>query len=99
MLARMRTHCWEHKITVTLEDYLADPYKAWNSVAVWPAIVLLGIYPTDLQLCPHKNMRSSECSWFIHNQQKLEVIKIWFNSGMDKLWYIHNEILFNDKKK
>ena len=50
-----------------------------------PAIVLLGIYPVELNnSCPHKNLHTNVYSNFIHKCQHLEAIKVLFSRWMAK---------------
>lgn len=47
-----------------------------------PAIVLLGIYPSELNnICLHENLCTNVCSSFIHHYQNLEATKMSFTAG------------------
>ena len=59
--------------TDNLEGNLAISHHATQQV------VLLGIYPSDLKIYVHKNLYMKVYSSFIHNQPKLEAIKVSFN--------------------
>lgn len=49
-----------------------------------PAVILLGIYSTDLKTGPHKNPHLTVSSSIIYNLQKLGATNIDFNR-----WYSH----------
>ena len=49
------------------------------------AIVLLGIYPKELQTCPHKNLHPDVYSTVTHNRQPLEATDMSYKQAMDKL--------------
>ena len=38
-----------------------------------PAIPLLGIYPREIKICPHKNLYTNTQSSIIYNSQKVEI--------------------------
>lgn len=49
-----------------------------------PAIMLLGVCPTDTKTCPYKNVNANAYSSFIQNCQNLEATKMSSNRWMEK---------------
>ena len=59
-----------------------------------PTIVLLGIYPRELNnICLHENLCTNVCSSLIHHCQNLEATKMSFTAGewMNTLWSIQTK--------
>lgn len=56
----------------TLENHALVLYKLYISVLYGPIIPLLGIYPGQMKICPHKDFCKNVHRSFIHNCQKLE---------------------------
>ena len=51
-----------------------------------PEIPLVGIYPREMKICPHKDMYSNVHAIIILNSQKLETIhNSWINEWMRKI--------------
>ena len=72
---RILKHCWwESK----MENRLAFLIKV-NIHVHNPSILLLGIYSSEKKLlCSQKNLCVDAFNNLIHNQQKLEIIQIFF---------------------
>ena len=93
-------HCWwECKMEATLEDSIAVKMLIIFIVHNL-TITLLGTFFNWFQnIYPHKNLHASVYTNYIHNCQKLEVIKCYrlvhnvihniVCEWISKLWYIH----------
>ena len=84
MLVRMWSNGNTHSLlvemqsgTASLEDSLAISYKIKHTLAMNPAIALLGIYPKELKTMFTQNPTHVYSS-FIHNCQNLETNKMYF---------------------
>ena len=57
--------------------------KDWTRLPYNPAIPLPGVYPREMETCPHKNLYICVCSSIIWKSQKVETTHI-SNRWMDK---------------
>ena len=64
------------------------------------AILLLGIYPRDENICSHKNLYANISDSSIPNSQKMETTQIFINWWVNEqnVVYPYNKILFGHKK-
>ena len=69
------------------------PYDSSNSI--------LGTYPKELKICPHKNLYTSIHSSIIHNSQKVGTTQMSIKWQMNKqnMAYPYNRIVFGHKKQ
>ena len=80
-------HCWRG--AKSYSDFERQFLKKLNILLPYdPAVVLPGIYPNELETCPHKNLHMDVGGSFIHNCQKMKATKMSFPRWIDKLWCI-----------
>ena len=90
---------WNSKCYFNLEDSLSFSYKI-KVLLYDAAIVLIGVYPTDLKIPVHLKPHAMLITALFYSCQKLNVIKMSFSNWMRKqtVVYPYSEV-FSDKNK